>query len=166
MNIRGFLKRLHEERGSALVEFALILPGMLLTIGGIADYALFYQAKMQLQDQAAVGAAFGAIPGSQNNLSGMQFWATYNQQNNTMTASNYQVTATNIYTCTPGGSVVSYSTLCASNPAGTPIEYVQVKTQGTYNSILICPGIPSQVTLTGQATYRVTWCAPAAASCT
>jgi Flp pilus assembly protein TadG len=167
MNIRRFLRRLHAEKGSALVEFALIVPSMLIILSGIFDYAIFFQAKIQVQDQAEAGAAFGAIPGNQNNLSGMQFWATYNQQSGggLSAASSYQATATNIFTCTPGGASVSYNTLCAGNPAGTPIEYVQVKTQAVYKSILICPGIPSKLTLIGQAVYRVTWCAPAAASC-
>ncbi|HEY1255926.1 MAG TPA: TadE/TadG family type IV pilus assembly protein [Terracidiphilus sp.] len=167
MNIRGFLKLIHEQRGVALVEFAVIAPVMILILSGIVDFAFYFQANMQLQDQASVGAAFGAIPGNQNNLSGMEFWATYNQQNTTLSVtSGYQAVATNIFTCSPGGASVASGASCPGNPAGTPIEYVQVKTQGVFKSILICPGIPSQITLYGQATYRVPWCSPSASSCT
>jgi Flp pilus assembly protein TadG len=167
MNIRGFLKLIREERGVALVEFAIIAPVMILILSGVVDLALFFQANMQLQDQASVGAAFGAIPGNQNNISGMEFWASYNQQTNWLSVtSGYQAVATNIFTCSPGGASVGSGSSCLGNPAGTPIEYVQVKTQGIFRNILICPGLPSQITLYGQATYRVPWCSPSASSCT
>lgn len=163
----GTMRRARKsEAGSALVEFALILPAMIVMLAGIIDYALYIQAKMQVQEQAAAGAAFGAIPGNQNNLSMMQFYASYNSSGSLMApVTSYTATATNIFTCTAGGASVSYNSSCASNPAGTPIEYVKVQTQGTFNALWIFPGIPATMTLTGSATYRVPWCA-VGASCT
>ncbi len=167
MKIRNFLKNLNrDESGVALVEFAIILPVMLVLVVGIIDYTMYFQAKMQLQDQAATGAAYGAVPGNQNNTSMMVFYATYNGQNSSFSpTTNYSATAVNIFTCTPGGAAVSYNTTCSGNPAGTPIEYVQVHTQGVFNSFVAFPGIPAKLTLTGSATYRVPWCALGASAC-
>jgi Flp pilus assembly protein TadG len=165
MNILG-LNSIRTERGSAIIEFALIVPVMALCLAGIVNFALYIQAQMQLQDQAALAAEFGATPGNQNNISGMESWATYAQDSTSFAVSSYQVTATNVFTCSPGGSTVSYDTICAGNSAGTPIEYVQVQTQGVFKNVMAFPGIPSQVTLTAKALYRVTWCNPSASSCT
>ncbi len=166
MKIPTFRKAMDDESGVALVEFAIILPVLVLIVAGVVDYTMYFQAKMQLQDQAAAGAAYGATNGNQNNLTMMQYYATYNDQNSPFSpTSSYSATAANVFYCTPGGAVVSYNSTCSSNPAGTPIEYVQVKTQAIFNTFVVFPGVPSKLTLTGSATYRVPWCATGASTC-
>jgi hypothetical protein len=65
------------------------------------------------------------------------------------------VTATDVFTCTPGGAVVTSSTTCTGY--GTPIEYVQVQTSATVPALLVYVGIASTLSLKGSASFRVQW---------
>jgi Flp pilus assembly protein TadG len=152
------------ESGAALVEFALIAFLMLMILAGIVDYAMFIQAAFQVQEAAAAGAQYSAIPGNQDlsvaaNLAATQYWTTYAQSGSTTGVSNFQVTATNIWRCTPSGGNVSYSATCSGY--GTPVEYVQVTTQGSFAGVLMFPGIPASLTVNGVAVYPVPWTQPA-----
>jgi hypothetical protein len=114
------------------------------------DYGLMIQQAMQVTEAAAAGAAYGAIPGNLKNFSGMQTAAT----NTASGVSGFSVTATNVFTCTPGGASVASSATCSGY--GTPIEYVQVQTSATVNPLLSWVGISSR-TLTATASFRVSW---------
>lgn len=138
------------ESGSVLVEFAVSISVLTLVFMGIADYGLMIQQAMLVTEAAAAGAAYGAIPGNQSNLSGMQTAA----RNTASGVSGFNVTATNVFTCTPGGASVSSSATCSGY--GTPIEYVQVTTSATVNPLLSWAGI-SPSALTGKASFRVAW---------
>jgi len=142
------------EEGSALVEFALVSVLMIIMLTGIVDYGLFILANLQLQEDAVSAAAYGSVPGSQSNSGAMQFFATYNASSYALPLSNFGVTTTNYYSCTPGGATVSATASCSG---GTPNEYVKVVTQGTFTNVISWPGIPSQLTLYGTAIYRVRW---------
>jgi Flp pilus assembly protein TadG len=145
MNLRG------DERGSALVEFALFLALLVLIFVGVVDYGAYMQQAMQVTEAATVGAQFGAVPGNQQNLAGMQAAATSAASG----VHGFSVTAVDVFTCTPGGAPVTSSTSCAGY--GTPIEYVQVNTGATVPAIMAYPGMPSSLTLKGSASFRVQW---------
>jgi Flp pilus assembly protein TadG len=145
---KGFLR---SERGVATVEFALFLPILAFLFIGIVDYALEIQETLQIQEAASAGAAYGVIPGNQENFTGMQTAAA----NAAPGVSGFSATATNIFTCSPGGATVTSSTSCSGY--GTPIKYVVVSTSATVPALLTYPGIPSSLTLHGSATFRVPW---------
>jgi Flp pilus assembly protein TadG len=136
--------------GSALVDFALLLPVLVLIFIGVVDYSLFLQQEMQVSEAAAAGAAYGAIPGNTKDYTGMQTAA----RNTAIGISGFAVTAVDIFTCTPGGTAVTSSTTCSGY--GTPIEYVQVQTSATLTPLFSYAGI-STLTLKGNATVRVPW---------
>jgi len=142
---------LRSERGVATVEFALFLPVLAFLFIGIVNYALEIQQTMQIQEAASAGAAYGAIPGNQKSLTGMQTAA----QNAASGVSGFSATASDIFTCSPGGTTVTSASSCSGY--GTPIEYVQVSTSATVPALLAYPGMPSSLTLHGSATYRVPW---------
>jgi Flp pilus assembly protein TadG len=146
----GAIKKPGPESGSILVEFAVSLSVLTLVFIGVADYALMIQQALLVTGAAAAGAAYGVIPGNQTNLSGMQTAA----RNTASGVSGFSVTATDVFTCTPGGASVSSSSTCSGY--GTPIEYVQVTTSATVNPLLSWTGI-SASTLTGTASFRVAW---------
>ncbi len=139
------------ESGVALIEFALFLPILAFLFVGIVDYALEIQEILQIQEAAAAGAAYGIIPGNQTNLTGMQTAA----QKAAADVTGFNATAADVYTCTPGGAAVTSATTCPGY--GTPITYVQVTTTATIPVYLAYPGMPSSLTLHGQAIYRVPW---------
>jgi hypothetical protein len=53
-------KRKHE-RGQSLLEFALLLPILLLILAGVLDLGRLYYAYVAVTDAAAEGAAYAAI---------------------------------------------------------------------------------------------------------
>jgi Flp pilus assembly protein TadG len=140
------------ESGQALVEFALFMPLFLIILVGAVDVSFFLVEVMATQEAATEGADYGAAPGNQNDVSGMEQWAAY--------AASYGVTlsgtpaATTFYTCTPGGAHVSASTSCSSGFG--PMEYVQVTASTTLNPILASRALRSQ-SYTATVTYRVAW---------
>ncbi len=139
------------EEGSALVEAALCMSMMVMLLMGVADYTLDIQQTIQINEAAAAGAAFGAIPGNQTNLAGMEAAAKASAPGvSAMTA-----VAVDLYTCTPGGAAVSESSTCAGY--GTPIQYVQVTASAPVNSLLTRVKFQNSMTVTAVATYRVPW---------
>jgi len=136
--------------GSALVEFAVCLPILSMLFVACVDYALMVQEEIQVQDAATAGAAYGAMPSNQSDLTGMQNAAT----NAAPGVSGFNAVASKIYSCSPGGTAVTSTTTCSGY--GTPIEYVQVHTTATAPPLLAYSGI-SSLSLQGYATFRVMW---------
>jgi hypothetical protein len=141
--------RIASEEGQALVEFALCLSILTLVFAGIVDYDLMIQQAMQIGEAASAGAQYGAIPGNEKDLSGMQTAAT----NAAPGVSGLNVTASDVFICPPWG-VVSSSTICLGY--GTPLEYVQVQTSATVSPLLHWAGISSS-SITSTVLFRVPW---------
>jgi Flp pilus assembly protein TadG len=155
------MKRGRSEDGSILIEFALLLPPLVLMLAFMVDYALWIQKAMQIQDAAAAAAAYGAIPGKSSNTTQMTQLANYIATGSVNGASWFKVNSPatmSFYSCTPGGTHVTATTSC---PTGAPYRYVQVTTTASPAGLLgdtFIPAsivIPSSMTLSGSATYRV-----------
>jgi Flp pilus assembly protein TadG len=138
-------------RGSAMVELAVFLSLAVLLFMGIVDYGLELQQAMQVQEAAAAGASFGAIPGNESNLTGMKAAAASAAPN----VSGLTVTATNVWTCSAGGASVASTSLCAGSV--TPYKYVVVTTSANVPVLLLYAALPSALALHGKATYQVPW---------
>lgn len=145
------MKLLREESGSALLEFAAILSVMVLLLLGLSDYTCEILWDMMVQNAAIAGAEYGAVPGNESNLTGIQNYtvalAPY--------VSGVTATATNVWACTPGGASVASTSLCTGNL--TPNKYLIVTTSATVPRMLANPGIPANATLKGSAKVRVPW---------
>ena len=59
--IRLLLRRRRGERGAAAVEMALILPVLLLLVGGIIDFGRAFNAQMTLTQAAREGARMQSL---------------------------------------------------------------------------------------------------------
>jgi len=134
-----------------LIEFAIILPVLVLLLLGMSGYTLSIHGAMQLQAAAAAGAAFGAIPGNEANLSGMQAVAA----NAAAGISGFTAAASTLWACSAGGPAVASTSTCSSGV--TPYKFVIVKTSGSAPFALNYPGISSKRTLYGSATFQVPW---------
>ena len=55
--------RLRSARGAELIELAMVLPLLLLLIGGIVDFAFMFQAFEVLNNAAREGARVAVLPG-------------------------------------------------------------------------------------------------------
>jgi len=60
-------RRVASESGAELVEFALILPILLLLIAGIADFALLFHSHEVTTNAAREGARLAVLPGYEAN---------------------------------------------------------------------------------------------------
>ena len=56
-------QRLRSARGAELIELAMILPLLLLLIGGIVDFAFMFQAFEAVNNAAREGARVSVLPG-------------------------------------------------------------------------------------------------------
>lgn len=56
-------RRWRGSRGAELIELALILPLLLLLIGGIVDFAFLFQAFSVVNNAAREGARIASLPG-------------------------------------------------------------------------------------------------------
>lgn len=146
------MRLFRSENGQALIELALLLTPLVLTMACVVDYAMWIQKAMQMQDAATAAAAYAAIPGKAFNTSQETQLANYIATGSPNGAAWFTVTPTNFYTCSPGGAQVTATTSC---PTGAPYHYVKVTTSATQSAQLGFPRITSSMTLTGSAIYRV-----------
>ena len=56
-------RRFRSERGAELIEFALVLPILLLVFAGIVDFALMFQRFITVNNAAREGARIAVLPG-------------------------------------------------------------------------------------------------------
>jgi Flp pilus assembly protein TadG len=57
------LRRLRDERGSELIELALVLPILLLIVAGIIDFGFLFERYEVVTNAAREGARIGVLPG-------------------------------------------------------------------------------------------------------
>ncbi len=144
------------EKGQSAVEFALIVPVLVLTLVVISDFGRIFFISIAVNNAARAGAQYG----SQTNTTaadsaGMLSEASTDGADipnfNTPTASQCTCGTPNPPT-TPACSTIS-SIYCAD--ASSNAVFVTVDTSATFNTILSYPGVPSSMTLKGQAIMQV-----------
>ncbi len=148
MNLRRFRDA---EEGQALLEFALFASLFVIILVGVTDLSFYLIAAMSVQEAATEGAAYGASPGNQNDNSGMVTWAS--QAAVGVALSSAPVSQT-FFTCTPGGTQVPSTTVCAGS--GAPMEYVKVTATANVSPLFKASFLSGQP-ISCTATYRVAW---------
>ncbi|HEY4722139.1 MAG TPA: TadE/TadG family type IV pilus assembly protein, partial [Anaerolineae bacterium] len=100
------------ERGIAAIEFAMILPVLTLILIGIADYGMFINQRMKLQDLSRTITQYVVQGGSDANV-----MADIVQTSDFYTASIAKGQAVDVVTATQcecaGGATVSCTSSCA-----------------------------------------------------
>jgi Flp pilus assembly protein TadG len=150
---------LHQDRGQAFVELALVLPIFILLLVGIAEVGRLAYASIEVSNAARAGVAYAA-----------QSHTTAQDSANIQQAASNDAPDITSLTATPSSSCAcetsagvmgapvactAISTATASCPSPSRIVlYVQVTTSAPVNTIFHFPGIPSTVTLRGFASMR------------
>jgi len=62
------VKVLKNEKGQAMVEFALILPVLLLLVMGIAEFGMMFNAYLSVQNATREGARIGVVGASNEEM--------------------------------------------------------------------------------------------------
>ena len=61
--VKQLRRRFRSESGAELIEFALVLPILLLVFAGIVDFALMFQRYLTISNAAREGARIAVLPG-------------------------------------------------------------------------------------------------------
>jgi Flp pilus assembly protein TadG len=134
------------ERGSSLVELALMLPVLGLLLFGAIDFGRGYYLSIEVTNAARAGAQFGL---SNASTARMQSAATSDAPD----VAGITATATYGCECPDGTGQIPN---CSSSPGcANAVNYVQVTTNATYTPLIPWPGVPSSIPLQGQATMRI-----------
>lgn len=173
-------KRLEQESGQALLEFALVVPLLLLLMLGIISYGLFINANVSLQQSVRVGARtaslgdplgptaaigptvigvitqqLGQSPGLAGNEQKMQADVTCLMSSTATTPSHYTYDNSN-GTWSSNGTVVSGAAATSCNSPSVGSSLVTVSVSEPYQPIVPIPGLlPANLTLRQNYTMMV-----------
>jgi len=139
------------ERGTSLVELALLLPVLGLLLLGVIDFGRAYYLSIEVQNAAEAGALYG----SQNitDTAGMQSAATTDASD----VPGMTATASVGCECSDGSSSQSPCPATPPSCAVNVVNYAQVTTSASYTPLFhtwIIPGLPASITLHGSAKVR------------
>jgi len=140
------------ERGASAVEFALVMPFLMLIVFGIIVYGMVFAQSLSLSNAARQAARSGVIDGttcSQITQLSHDAAGTVGMDGSaatvTITTGTSEASAKSNPVCTTGGSPPP----CKGTTAGTNV-YVTL----TYNTNPVVPFVPVPSKLTGTGVYR------------
>jgi Flp pilus assembly protein TadG len=145
----GRLARLCDDaRGAAAVEFAMLLPVLLLMLAGLIDVTRLISHTMQVKAAAQAGADFAQVRGwKPDEIAGAVTAATQLS----VSASPAPAMAT---ACVSGQTIVeTTASTCAAG--GPPGRFVTVAAQGPFKPLIPWPGMGMPRAVTAQAVVRI-----------
>jgi Flp pilus assembly protein TadG len=145
----GRLARLRADiGGAAAVEFAMLLPVLLLMLAGLIDVTRLISHTMQVKAAAQAGADFAQVRGwKPDEIAGAVTAATQL----TVSASPAPAMAT---ACVSGQSIVQ-TTATTCTAGGPPGRFVTVAAQSPFQPLIPWPGISMPGTVKAQAVVRI-----------
>ena len=140
----------NRQKGQSLAELALLLPIILVSVMGIIEVSRVSYFAIQVANAARAGVQYGAQNSTTaSDTTGMQNAAI----NDAVNITGLSASANHFCKCSDGTSTACLSNTCS---AGTRLlEYVNVTTSVTVNSLFKYPGIPQTYALNGASTERV-----------
>jgi Flp pilus assembly protein TadG len=147
----GRISRISGTRGQSVLEFALLLPIMLLLLVGIIEVGRFAYYSILVANAARAGAQYGAQGlATAADTPGIQAAAENDGQN----LPQLIVTASQACGCNGAGLSGTCPATGCSLP-NHPLVYVQVQATGTFNSLFNYPGLPPSFTVSSTEKMRV-----------
>lgn len=154
-------KHSHRHGGQAIVEFALLLPLIVLLGLGVADFGRVFYYGIVVTNAARAGAQYG-IRDHYNDPDGMTAAAVADANlkafQATGNSSTTNVPEASCFLRCPGstGELAGGCTIANYNSCGVekPYVYVRVRTQYTFKTIVDYPGIPHEITLQAKSVMK------------
>lgn len=140
--------KLPSERGSALVELAMVTPVLALMLFGIVDYGRALYTAAALTNAARAGAQYAAQQVAFN---------AADAQTKAQAASSritYTVdTPVRLLACADNSTGVVTTGTCTTSQH--QISFVKVTARSTFTTVSTIPGIPKTSVMIRSATYRL-----------
>lgn len=137
-------------RGNISVEFALVLPFLLLLVMGAYDFGRGFTEKLRLNSAARAGAQYAL---SQYNLVGDENGVIQSARDDAEDADGIlTVTPRYFCTCLTGGEIAC-GTACAGGEV--PMRYIEVDVSGPFELMFDYPMTTTSMTLRGHAELRL-----------
>ena len=161
---RAARQRKTAESGQTLLEFAMMLPFMMLLLLGIAEIGRAAFITITVTNAATAGAEYGSQnAATASDTTGMQTAAVYDADNGTTTGilTLANTVATSGCACDTGSgtscnqSFLSCSSSTIASCTGQVVECVQVTTHADFSSLFHYPGLPQTFQANGKAVQRV-----------
>jgi Flp pilus assembly protein TadG len=145
--IRSFLK---SERGTSVIEFAIIMPVLIFLVIGIIDVGRGMYFGIVAQNAARAGAAYGSQSlSTAEDGSGMSTAASTDGAGVT-----WSVTTACLLSVS-GAPLVPCPSNLSSSITTTTVIYVKVQATGSFSTLIQYPGLPSTIPVTGTSIVRV-----------
>lgn len=147
-------KRLADDSGTSLIEFALIAPVFAFLLIGMIEVGRYTYFSILASHAARAGVQYAAqsaesAADANSNGPSTRSAALADAQN----LSNWTVRSAVV--CTLGGQISTCPQSTSNSIPANLVYYVQVQVSGTFHSLLNYPGIPSSVPISATATMPV-----------
>lgn len=152
------------QRGMALVEFAIVVPVLIMVLIGLIEYGRYTYFTIEIANAAHAGAVYG----SQSSVTGDNFTSMKNAaiadgQNTIVPLTVSNVTAQYVCACwngttqTPSPATAANCGTNCTTAGYRPVTYAQVTVTGTMSPLFNYrnAGIPASWTVTRTATIRI-----------
>lgn len=139
---------LRSERGTSLIELALVLPMLALLLVGLIEVGRYSTFAIMAANAARAGTQYGA----QNLTTAKDTTGIENAALADAQALSSWATPTARVLCSVNGGAL---TTCSVPLPANNVYYVEVQVTGTFNSLLNYPLIPRHLPVSGSAVMRV-----------
>lgn len=139
MNPRSLLRSTRSPRtGSTTVEFALVLPVLMVLLFGIVEFGLIFKDVLAINQAAREGARAAAVGSTTSTIT-----ARVTASATTLKTAN--ITTTSTYRTLTNGTWSSWTTLSDSADANAAPSGAQVKVAISYPHTLVTGGLFSRI---------------------
>jgi Flp pilus assembly protein TadG len=137
-----------QEAGNTAVEFALLLPVLVLLIAGLVDFGRAYFTKMELENAARAGGQYGILHGAGD----LDTIKSIVRDATDIPSADLTVNAATFCAC-PDGTVQA----CAGGDCGgfKPGSYISITAQTAFVPIFPFANSARPVTIAGAAQVRM-----------
>jgi Flp pilus assembly protein TadG len=149
--LRGMMRAMRDDRrGVAAIEFAIMVPTLIMMTVCTVDLGMGIYSNMQVQSAAQAGAQYAMVHGFDASLISSAVSNATGQSGISASPAPAQYCG-----CATSAGVTNVTCGSACPAGAVSGTYVQVSTQGTYTTILPYPMIANSFALTAQAVVRV-----------
>ncbi len=138
-----------DDGGLAAVEFALLAPVLMVMLVGMIDFGMFINQKMQLENLARASAEYVVKGGDEANVETDVLGASGLDET---ALAEIEATSETVCECSDGAEIVCGGT-CDGD--GYQRSFYAFSMSRTYTPLFSYPGMPEQITMTGNARLQI-----------